>query len=87
MEDLKVSENYKEAYNYADYICTHAPQWLKDIRIPEKSSGEYTKGFQDRVRQHEKERNKNFSYKALQEKYGKHLHSKVQLKNKEKDRD
>ncbi len=71
MEDLKVSEDYKKAYNHADLICTHSPDYLKDIKVPENSSKEYVKGFQDRIRQFEKERQiiKSFSRENLREKY------------------
>ncbi|MDN5215045.1 hypothetical protein QQ020_23390 [Fulvivirgaceae bacterium BMA12] len=82
MEDLKVSEDYKKAFNYADMICSYAPESLKEIKIPEKQSSEFLKGFQDRITQYEKEKKKEaikyFSPEKLREKYG--------LSDPEKDR-
>lgn len=74
-ENLKVSEEYKKAYNQADMICTYMPHLLKGIKMPEKDQSEYTKGFQDRIKQYEIEQDaiKNFSYEQLREKYGKDI--------------
>ena len=88
MENLKVPEDYKKAYNYADMICTLAPGWLKDIKIPEKVSNEYMKGFQDRIAQYEKERKaiKYFSPEKLREKYGLDNPGKDRTKSIEKEK-
>lgn len=85
MEDLKVSEEYKKAYNHADMICRFMPHLLKDMKIPEKEPGEYTKGFQDRIKQFEKERQiiKSFSRENLREKYASILAD--QYKGQDKD--
>nr|WKN34352.1 hypothetical protein K4G66_18410 [Tunicatimonas sp. TK19036] len=74
-ENLKVSEEYKKAYNQADMIYTYMPHILKGIKIPEGEKSEYAQGFKDRIRQYEMEKDaiKNFSYEQLREKYGKDL--------------
>ena len=68
-------ENYIKGYNHAEMICTRMPHLLKGIHVPDNEPGDYTKGFQDRVRQYEIEQDaiKNFSYEQLKEKYGKDL--------------
>ncbi len=75
MEDLKVSEQYKKAYNQADMICTYMPHLLESMTFPKDEPSEYTKGFQDRVKQYEIEQKaiKNFSVEKLKEKYGKEI--------------
>ena len=89
MEELKVSEEYKKAYNQADMLCTHMPHLLKGISIPENEPSEYTKGFQDRLSQFEKEKDavKDFSIEQLREKYGKDIGKgdRDQSKDIEKD--
>ena len=88
MEDLKVSKDYKKAYNHADMICRFMPHLLKDMKIPEKEPGEYTRGFQDRVKQYEKERDavKYFSPEKLREKYGLNDPEKGRTKGMEKEK-
>lgn len=39
-EELKVSEEYKKAYNQADMICTYMPHILKGIKLPEGEKGD-----------------------------------------------
>lgn len=74
-EVLKVSEEYLKAYNQADMICTHMPQVIDGMKWPENDQSEYNKGFRDRMRQYEIERDaaRNFSVDQLKEKYGKDL--------------
>ena len=88
MDDVKVSEDYKKAYNHADMICRFTPHLLKDMKIPEKEPGEYTKGFQDRISQYERERNavKYFSPEKLREKYGLNDPGKDRTRDIEKEK-
>lgn len=53
----KVSELYKKAYNHADMICNYMPHLLDGMHTPKEGSSEYTRGWNDRVREYEKERN------------------------------
>jgi|GEM_PF-2075534 len=89
MEELKVSEEYKKAYNHADMICTHMPHLLKGMTLPENEPSEYTRGFQDRVAQFEKEKDaiKFFSVDRLKDRYSKDhdVQEKDQKRDIEKD--
>jgi len=59
MEELNISEDYKKAYNRADILCRYMPHLLKDIDMPEYDMSEYSKGFKDRVRQFEQDKDKD----------------------------
>ncbi len=90
MENLKISEDYKKAYNQADMICRHMPHLLKGITIPENEPTEYTKGFQDRIKQYEAERQKstkNFSLDKLKDKYKGEVNNLTPSKGKSKNFD
>ena len=88
-EQLKVSEDYKKAYNRADMICTYMPHVLKGIKIPEVEKDDYAKGFQDRIRQYEMEQDKikNFSYDQLREKYNRDLGEPNKDRSKDKTKE
>ena len=67
MEDTKVSNEYLKAYNQADMICTYMPHLIPTIEIQVNEPGDdYTRGFDDRLRQFEKEQEavKNFSFET-----------------------
>lgn len=74
-ETLKVSDEYLKAYNHADMLCTYMPHIVETMELPQHETSEYSKGFRDRVRQFEIERDamRNFSVEQLREKYGKDL--------------
>ncbi len=75
MEDLKVSEKYKKAFNHADMICSYMPEELERLAPFENVAPEYKQGFEDRVKQYQIEQDaiKNFSLEELKEKYGEDL--------------
>ncbi|MDO5970307.1 hypothetical protein Q4Q35_10865 [Flavivirga aquimarina] len=87
MENQKVSEDYKKAYNQADMICTYMPHLLKGMNLPKDEPSEYTKGFQDRVKQYEKEQEaiKNFSVERLADKYKDDIDAPYKDKGTSKD--
>lgn len=89
MDDVKVSKEYKKAYNQADKICTYMPHLLKGMTVSEKEPSEYTKGFRDRVKQYEMEQEaiKNFTYDKLKEEYSKELGTPKKDKSKGMDKD
>lgn len=72
MEDIKVSKEYKKAYNQADLICTYMPHLLDKIETPKNEPSAYKQGFEDRIKQYEIERDaiRHFSVERLREKYG-----------------
>lgn len=74
-EVLKVSEQYKKAYNHADLICNHMPELLDKMPKPKGEPSDYTRGFTARVTEYriEKDAAKKFSYAELKAKYGKEL--------------
>jgi len=88
-EEFEVSELYKRAFNDAELIITQFPHLISKMEAPEGESSEYTKGFQDRVKQYEIEKDavKNFSYDQLRDKYSKDLDDdkKDHSKGMEKD--
>ncbi|MEQ8470044.1 MAG: hypothetical protein RIC35_02610 [Marinoscillum sp.] len=73
VENLELSDLYKRAYNDADLIITQFPEQIGKIEILDGEPSEYTKGFQDRLKQHELEKVaiKNFSTDQLKEEYKK----------------
>ena len=75
MEDMKVSKDYKKAFNHADMICTYMPKELERLAPFKDEAPAYRQGFEDRVKQHQIEQDavKNFSVVELKEKYGKDL--------------
>lgn len=56
MEETKVSELYKKGFNQAYMLSKNMPEVLKGMQIPSNEPSEYTKGFADGQKQHEKER-------------------------------
>jgi len=89
MENLKVSEAYKKAYNQADMICAHMPHLLKGMNISENKSNEYTQGFKDRIKQYEgqQKNSKSFSLEKLKAKYKDEIDNSSPNKGKSKDLD
>lgn len=55
MEELNVSPLYKRGFNDAYMLSELKPEILKGMQIPEKEPSEYTRGFKDGQKQHEKE--------------------------------
>ena len=87
MEEEKISEEYKKAYNQADMICRYMPHMVDKIRTsPQGEPSEYTKGFNDRIAQFEKERiaTKEFSLDKLKQEYG--ITKGSGSKNRERER-
>ncbi|MBI1183604.1 hypothetical protein GC194_05000 [bacterium] len=69
------SKEYLKAYNHADMICNYMPHLLKGMHTPDNEPSDYTKGFMDRVRQYEMEKDAsiNTSWNELKNKYGDEL--------------
>lgn len=86
MENLKLSKDYKKAFNHADMICTYMPEELEKLAPYQAESKAYRQGFEDRVKRHRIEQDaiKNFSLAELKEKYGKDLDGYTQDQTKEK---
>ena len=76
-------ENYAKGYNHADIICSKLPHLLDGIHTPENEPSDYTLGFQDRVKEYEREKAqiRNFSYQDIKATYN------PDRKGKDKDRD
>ena len=70
-EEVKLSNTYKRAYNHADMICRYMPERIDSLHKPKNEDPEYTKGFEDRLRQYKREieATKQFSFATLEEKY------------------
>lgn len=54
---------YAKGYNHAEFLCNNMPEILKGITTPDNEPSDYTLGFQDRVKEYEREQSmiKNFS--------------------------
>lgn len=86
MEEIRVSEDYKKAFNRADMICRYMPELLKEIDISADQANDYTKGFQDRVKQYEQEKdNKEFSVEKMKDQYREEIETSKDNKSKQKD--
>ncbi len=55
MEDEKELEQYKKAFNHGYMIRERMPEVLKGMQIPENEPSIYTQGFNDGVKQFEKD--------------------------------
>ncbi|MFY0689082.1 MAG: hypothetical protein JXQ90_18065 [Cyclobacteriaceae bacterium] len=86
MGKMKVSIEYKKAFNQADMICRFMPQELEKLGSLENVSPEYRRGFEDRIKQHQMEKDvtKDFSVEELKEKYGKDLEGLAKDQDKDK---
>jgi hypothetical protein len=82
-EILRVSEDYKKAYNQADKLCRHMPQVLKGLELP-KDGSEYSKGFNARVELYQLEQLK---MKQAYQKFHKNFGRSISNKDKEKEKD
>jgi len=78
-EKLSLSKDYKRAFNDADMIITQFPKLVKTLKVPEGEKSEYSKGFQDRLRQFEMEKDamKGFSPDQLKAKYRKDINPSI----------
>ncbi len=88
-EQLQVSDDYKKAFNKADFICNYMPHLLKEITIPEKGFNDYTQGFKDRVQQYDKEvqRTRQDAMQAIRDRYAKEINAPAKNSNKDKGMD
>ena len=81
---MKISEQYKKAYNHADMICNYMPDMLEGMTISEGEPSEYTKGFGDRVQEYRKTKEaiKEHSLHQLKKEY----RGRKEFKTKGKDK-
>jgi len=83
-EPLKVSKDYKEGFNKADMLLTHMPNVLKGIHMPDRDETEWDKGFNDRLRKHEKEKKRLMEYAPEKPKALKELENKDKTISKDR---
>lgn len=55
MEDLEVTDKYKKGFNHGYLVREQFPKIIKGMSVPENEHSDYTQGFNDGVKQYERE--------------------------------